>query len=142
MIDMPVVDLINGFNKRPYCFTLQSCYGHFVSNDQKDTHNLDPLPAKEIIVQFASINVIRSILNPNGQVLIVEPPFHVSKAAFEAMIRKAENAGFEVVERPKVFLSKTVVLKNGYDPWHFFGDPCPKPIVIAAHGTCNTLGIE
>jgi hypothetical protein len=51
MIDTPVVDLINGFNKLPYCFTLQSCYGHFVYNDQKDTHNLDPLPAKEIIAQ-------------------------------------------------------------------------------------------
>jgi len=51
MIDMPIVDLINGFNKLPYCFTLQSCYGHFVYNDQKDTHNLDPLPAKEIIAK-------------------------------------------------------------------------------------------
>ncbi len=51
MIDTPIVDLINGFNKLPYCFTLQSCYGHFVYNGQKDTHNLDPLPAKEIIAQ-------------------------------------------------------------------------------------------
>jgi len=51
MIDTPIVDLINGFNKLPYCFTLQSCYGHFVYNGQKDTHNLDPLPAKEIIDQ-------------------------------------------------------------------------------------------
>jgi hypothetical protein len=48
MIDPPLVDLINGFNKLPYCFTLQSCYGHFVYNGQKNTHNLDPLPAKEI----------------------------------------------------------------------------------------------
>jgi hypothetical protein len=51
MIDTTIVDLINGFNKLPYCFTLQSCYGHFVYNGQKDTHNLDPLPAKEIIAQ-------------------------------------------------------------------------------------------
>lgn len=51
MIDMPIIDLINGFNKLPYCFTLQSCYGHFVYKDQKDTRNLDPLPAKEIIFQ-------------------------------------------------------------------------------------------
>jgi len=49
MIDMPIVNLINGFNKLPYCFTLQSCYGHFVYNGNKDTHNLDPLPTKEII---------------------------------------------------------------------------------------------
>lgn len=51
MIDMPIIDLINGFNKLPYCFTLQSCYGHFVHNGQKDTHNLEPLPAKDIIAK-------------------------------------------------------------------------------------------
>lgn len=44
MIDMPIVDLINGFNKLPHCFTLQSCYGHFVYNGQKDIHNLEQLP--------------------------------------------------------------------------------------------------
>ena len=51
MIDMPIIDLINGFNKLPYCFTLQSCHGHFVYNGQKDTHNLDHLPAKKTIAQ-------------------------------------------------------------------------------------------
>jgi hypothetical protein len=44
MIDMPIIDLINGFNQLPCCFTLQSCYGHFVYNGQKDPHNLEPLP--------------------------------------------------------------------------------------------------
>ena len=46
MIDMPIIDLINGYNKLPYCFTLQSCYGHFVYNGQKDLHNLESLPVK------------------------------------------------------------------------------------------------
>ena len=45
MIDIPIIGLINGYNKLPYCFTLQSCYGHFVYNGQKDLHNLEPLPA-------------------------------------------------------------------------------------------------
>ena len=49
MIDMPIIDLINGLNRSPHCFTLQSCYGHFVHKDQKDDHNLDPLPEKAII---------------------------------------------------------------------------------------------
>jgi enoyl-CoA hydratase/carnithine racemase len=31
---------------------------------------------------------------------------------------------------------------DGLDPWNFFGEPCPKPIVVAVHGACNTLGIE
>ncbi len=49
MIDMPIIDLIDGFNKLPYCFTLQSCYGHFVYNGQKNSNNLEPLPAKKRI---------------------------------------------------------------------------------------------
>lgn len=35
-----------------------------------------------------------------------------------------------------------ILPEDGYDPWDFFAEPCPKPIVVAAHGTCNTLGIE
>jgi ubiquinone/menaquinone biosynthesis C-methylase UbiE len=58
-------------------------------------------------------NEIVTILKPNGQVLIVEPPFHVSKTAFEETIRKAREAGLIEVERPKVFLSKTALLKKG-----------------------------
>ena len=28
------------------------------------------------------------------------------------------------------------------DPWDLLGEPCPKPIVLAVHGRCYTLGIE
>lgn len=52
MIDTPIIGLIKGLNKLPYCFTLQSCYGHFVCNGQNDTHNLYPLPATEISTQI------------------------------------------------------------------------------------------
>jgi hypothetical protein len=45
MVDEPIIDLINGFNRLPYCFTLQSCYVHFVYHGQHDPHNLEPLPA-------------------------------------------------------------------------------------------------
>ena len=51
MIDGPIIDLINGFNQFSYCFTLQSCYGHFVYNGQKDSHNLEPLPVKDTIAK-------------------------------------------------------------------------------------------
>ncbi|MCH9641398.1 MAG: crotonase/enoyl-CoA hydratase family protein [Actinomycetia bacterium] len=37
---------------------------------------------------------------------------------------------------------KAVLPADGYDPWDFFGEPCPKPVVVAVHGACNTLGIE
>ena len=36
----------------------------------------------------------------------------------------------------------SIIPSDGYDPWNFVAEPCPKPIVVAAHGRCNTLGIE
>ena len=58
-------------------------------------------------------NEIETILRPNGQVLIVEPLFHVSKSAFEETVRKARDAGLTDVEGPNVHFSKTVILKKG-----------------------------
>ena len=44
MIDEPIISIVNGFNKLPYCFTLQSCYGHFIYEGQKNAHNIESLP--------------------------------------------------------------------------------------------------
>lgn len=43
MIDAPIVEIIKGFSKLPYCFTLQSCYGHFLHQDQRSLKNIEPL---------------------------------------------------------------------------------------------------
>lgn len=67
----------------------------------------------EIPNQETFFNEIESILKPNGQVFIAEPPFHVSKKAFEKTIRKANDAGLSVADRPKLFLNKTMVLQKG-----------------------------
>jgi ubiquinone/menaquinone biosynthesis C-methylase UbiE len=57
-------------------------------------------------------NEIGTILKQNGQVLIVEPPFHVSKSAFEKTVKKARDIGFVDIKGPKVLFSKTVILKK------------------------------
>jgi hypothetical protein len=51
MIDVPIIELINDFNKLPYCFALQSCDGHFFYNGQNDSHNLVPLPITDTIAR-------------------------------------------------------------------------------------------
>ena len=68
---------------------------------------LHELPDQEIFFKE-----IAEILKINGRVFIAEPPFHVSKSAFEKTIRKAQNTGLVLKERPKVVLSKTAVLKK------------------------------
>ncbi len=43
-IDEPLRDLIAGFAELPCCFTLQSCYGHFVYDGRSGPKNVEPLP--------------------------------------------------------------------------------------------------
>ena len=49
MIDAPIIEIINAFNKFTYCFTLQCCFGHFLFNAQNDPNNHDPLPITDTI---------------------------------------------------------------------------------------------
>jgi hypothetical protein len=43
-IDEPIVDIINGFATLRHCFTLQSCYGHFICFPEQDPHTLESIP--------------------------------------------------------------------------------------------------
>ena len=58
---------------------------------------------------FSELN---TVLKPGGQFLVVEPPLHTSKRAFEEMIKKAEDAGFVVADRPAIFPNKVVVFQK------------------------------
>lgn len=42
-IDGPIVDIVKNFQDLPHCFTLQSCYGHFVHEGQQDCRNTERL---------------------------------------------------------------------------------------------------
>ncbi|MFC2060992.1 class I SAM-dependent methyltransferase [Elusimicrobiota bacterium] len=65
----------------------------------------------EVLNQEELFKEMKSILKPKGQVLIVEPKLlHVSKKAFEETIKRAENIGFELIEKPKGLLGRAVVL--------------------------------
>ena len=48
-IDTPIVELISGLANLDYCFTLQSCYGHFLYNSQNNPFNTEPLLASNSI---------------------------------------------------------------------------------------------
>jgi hypothetical protein len=47
-IDAPIVDLVRGFAGLPYCFPLQSCYGHFLHGGQKEEHSTQRLPSSGV----------------------------------------------------------------------------------------------
>ena len=43
-LDAPIVEIIHSINQLLFCFTLQSCYGHFLYGSQRDLNNLEALP--------------------------------------------------------------------------------------------------
>jgi len=51
MIDEPIAGIVAGFNNLPCCFTLQSCFGHFLFPGQEDPFCCDPLPEISLDVQ-------------------------------------------------------------------------------------------
>lgn len=66
----------------------------------------------EALDQAELFHEISSWLKPNGCILIAEPLFHVSKTAFKETLRKAGEAGIMPVESPKVFFSRTMLMKK------------------------------
>ncbi|MCK5005318.1 MAG: class I SAM-dependent methyltransferase [Candidatus Aminicenantes bacterium] len=66
----------------------------------------------EVPSQEAFFNELITILKPNGQVFMIEPPFHVSKKDFENTIKIANTAGFKVTGKPKSLFDKSVIFEK------------------------------
>jgi ubiquinone/menaquinone biosynthesis C-methylase UbiE len=55
---------------------------------------------------------IGSVTWPDGLMFLVEPRLHVSLNSFNDTVAFAVAAGFEVIERPKVFFSYAVLMRK------------------------------
>ncbi len=92
--------------------TLHQCQG----DDIRLSHPVDFVLAfyviHELPDQSAFFSAVWANLNQRGQIFVVEPPLHVSRQAFEAMVSIAQGVGFVVAERPRVFLSKAVLMRK------------------------------
>jgi ubiquinone/menaquinone biosynthesis C-methylase UbiE len=67
----------------------------------------------EVPDQMEFLRELKSLLNDNGSIFIVEPKlFHVSKKAFAETVKKAESNGLKPVEYPHLPFSWAVLLKN------------------------------
>lgn len=47
-IDLPIRCTMSAFAQLPQCYTIQSCYGHFLHAAQQDPHNFEPVPASDV----------------------------------------------------------------------------------------------
>ena len=57
------------------------------------------------------IDEIKMLLKPEGEIFIAEQILHVPKSVFNGFIDKMRKRGFEIVSQPRVFLSRSVVMK-------------------------------
>ena len=71
-IDTPIADLIADFARLPHCFTLQSCYGHFIHAPHQAPSTLDRIPAGHAgPVRYRIAYVALCIANdPSGRSLL------------------------------------------------------------------------
>lgn len=67
----------------------------------------------EVPDQDVLFSEVAGLLEPGGQMLVVEPPVHVSKNAFKKSLEKARHAGLVQVDSPRSFLNKTALLRRG-----------------------------
>lgn len=72
-IDPPIIDIVRGFSRISFCFTLQCCWGHFLYAGNQDPLNIEPLPPledKEYVeyrIAYLAVCIQESI--PGGQLL-------------------------------------------------------------------------
>ena len=48
-IDPPILDVVSDLGRLPYCFTLQGCFGHFLTGAQDEPRSTWPLPVSGIV---------------------------------------------------------------------------------------------
>jgi ubiquinone/menaquinone biosynthesis C-methylase UbiE len=66
--------------------------------------------AHEVPDKEAFFAQMASILSPDGRMLLVEPPVHVSWKTFDKELAAARAAGLIVLARPRLVMSKTALL--------------------------------
>jgi ubiquinone/menaquinone biosynthesis C-methylase UbiE len=56
---------------------------------------------------------MKSVLKPGGRIWIIEPKIHVTEKSFKKMIELLVLAGLEILEKPRIWLSRSVLLSAG-----------------------------
>lgn len=135
-IDEPMAGLIDRFAKLPYCFTLQSCYGHFLFSGQPDRVNTErlPSPARDEYVEYRIAYVALCVDNcDEGKSLLVElqrlslidPDYIQSGCAtwfwqrqVNSYASQVEPERFKTRDSVRVDYREALHLQHVRDEWH------------------------
>ena len=89
---------------------LHKCGGNKIGLEEKVDFVFAFYVIHEIPDQENFFREIYTFIKPGGQMLIVEPPLHVSKKGFKSMTDIIESIGFKIIDRPKFFGNKSVLI--------------------------------
>jgi SAM-dependent methyltransferase len=70
----------------------------------------------EVPDQEAMLAEICDALVPGGRLLLVEPKVHVSATSFHGTAERAERVGFKRDREPRIFFSRSVVMRKAQGP--------------------------
>jgi ubiquinone/menaquinone biosynthesis C-methylase UbiE len=93
-------------------FRLHKCESDSINLDASVDFVLAFYMIHEVPNQRRLFDELKSILNPGGQILIIEPKFHVTKNAFASMVENLVSTGFEVQEMPRDILNRSILVKK------------------------------
>ena len=126
-VDAPLIEIVNGFAKLPYCFTLQSCYGHFLYNNKQNPKNIEPLPISDSItsVEYRIAYIALCIQNnDSGRILFQDlrkipaiDPEYIQFGCAEWFWKRQVNSYALQVE-PKRYMTKDSVSVNYQEALH------------------------
>jgi len=92
---------------------LHKCRDNTIGISQKVDFVLAFWMVHEVPDQQRLIEELKSLMNPGARIWIIEPQIHVTEKAFKKMTGLMQLAGLEIVERPKIWLSRSVLLSAG-----------------------------
>jgi len=126
-IDAPIIEIIDDFSKLPYCFTLQSCYGHFLHDNQKNPQNMEPLPISDAItsveyrIAYIALCVQNSdsgriLLHDLGEIPVIDPE-HIQFGCAEWFWKSQVNSYVLQVE-PRRHMTKDRVSVSYQEALH------------------------
>jgi ubiquinone/menaquinone biosynthesis C-methylase UbiE len=112
------IEMLNALQKRArragveQRITLHLCKRNSLGLDIKFDFVLAFWMAHEVPEQESFFKEIRTLLKPNGKFLLSEPIIHVTKAMYEETIKKAIRAGFALIGKPTIFLSRSALFST------------------------------
>ena len=126
-IDAPIIEIIDGLAKLPYCFTLQSCYGHFLHDNQRNSKNIEPLPISDSITSveyriayialcIQNSGLGRKLFSDLRKIPLIDPEYIQFGCAEWFWERQVNSYALQV--EPKRYMTKDSVSVNYQEALH------------------------